>query len=865
MSYTYSLPNVESALAWIKLGTFTGIQGGSHLAIKIVGASGFNTLTATSSTIYFHFKTSNGISVDKNGFAGDAYFYCVNNDRTYFGTGGSDPYYAFKVVSDQAGTAATSYDIYFYQPLFNGYGSFYTVELGNQFTNKWVHSGEILTDPGASSSTVAAAAERFNIQSNVGINTRFAAGTLHADGKTILGKVDIENMTYTGTSFSVAAQETTPQSISFKPNGLKMYVMGSATDTIYEYNLSTAWDITTATLGTSFSVASQETGPTGFYFKPDGTAFYVLGSGTDNIYQYNMSSQWYLNTAAYASKSFSLATQDTSPTGVFFKPDGTAMYVVGSANDDIYQYSLATAWDITTATYVQFIAANDLAPQDILFSQDGVRLYTLGSSGDKISILQLETPWDISTAVVHTTYSVAAQETLPAGFYITPDESTLFLVGQTGDSVYKYSIPKAGVTVHSGADVYGDVYTSGNAIVDGKFLLGTTTPLSFAGTNAKQQIIGSDFVDSTSIIARFTSITGPNGGGPAYVFARSKSLNIGANEAVVNNDLLGTIRWQGANGTGYPIATEITSHVDATPTTGFVPSRLTFSTSDIEGNLHERVRLDSEGRMDMRSFMGESFLGTGSIANNTLTITAVTSGSLKVGDRIYSNVTGQVDYNTIITAFVTGTGGTGDYTINNSQTVASTAIRAREAGWNVLRFTDTDTTTVINQPIGTIEWYSSDNTPGPGVKAYIGVTSESTVPNTSIIFGTANSSNVGRETMRITGNGDLRFNSGYGSVATAYGCRAWVNFNGTGTVAIRGAGNVSSITDNGVGAYIVNFATAMPDTNYAGVGSNGTEQPSGVLEVSHTNKSVTQQYVFSKNGTNNSLVDQLLISVVIFR
>jgi hypothetical protein len=63
--------------------------------------------------------------------------------------------------------------------------------------------------------------------------------------------------------------------------------------------------------------------------------------------------------------------------------------------------------------------------------------------------------------------------------------------------------------------------------------------------------------------------------------------------------------------------------------------------------------------------------------------------------------------------------------------------------------------------------------------------------------------------------GDFKMNSGYGSVATAYGCRAWVNFNGTGTVAIRASGNVSSITDNGAGDYTVNFTTAMSDANYA--------------------------------------------------
>ena len=75
----------------------------------------------------------------------------------------------------------------------------------------------------------------------------------------------------------------------------------------------------------------------------------------------------------------------------------------------------------------------------------------------------------------------------------------------------------------------------------------------------------------------------------------------------------------------------------------------------------------------------------------------------------------------------------------------------------------------------------------------------------------------------VTVADNLLFNSGYGSAATAYGCRAWVNFNGTGTVAIRASGNVSSITDNNTGDYTVNFTTAMPDANY-GVSATSTIQ-----------------------------------------
>ena len=78
----------------------------------------------------------------------------------------------------------------------------------------------------------------------------------------------------------------------------------------------------------------------------------------------------------------------------------------------------------------------------------------------------------------------------------------------------------------------------------------------------------------------------------------------------------------------------------------------------------------------------------------------------------------------------------------------------------------------------------------------------------------------GTNTATITAEGLLKYNSGYGSVATAYGCRAWVKFNGTGTVAIYNSANVSSITDITTGRYTANFTTAMVDANYAAVCTN---------------------------------------------
>jgi len=91
----------------------------------------------------------------------------------------------------------------------------------------------------------------------------------------------------------------------------------------------------------------------------------------------------------------------------------------------------------------------------------------------------------------------------------------------------------------------------------------------------------------------------------------------------------------------------------------------------------------------------------------------------------------------------------------------------------------------------------------------------STSEDFDLSFKTMAAGATAAERMRVTSTGDFKFNSGYGSVATAYGCRAWVSFNGVGTVSIRASGNVSSLTDNGVGNYTINFTTAMPDANYA--------------------------------------------------
>lgn len=134
--------------------------------------------------------------------------------------------------------------------------------------------------------------------------------------------------------------------------------------------------------------------------------------------------------------------------------------------------------------------------------------------------------------------------------------------------------------------------------------------------------------------------------------------------------------------------------------------------------------------------------------------------------------------------------------------------------------------------------------------------------NAALTFSTNTTSRAA-----ITNTGLFQFNSGYGSVATAYGCRAWVNFNGTGTVAIRASGNVSSITDNGTGDYTINMTTTMPDTNYITVGSAirssfAIAQVVGPPDGGTYTTSAVRLTCHLGNGT---LADSPLFAVAIFR
>jgi sugar lactone lactonase YvrE len=140
-------------------------------------------------------------------------------------------------------------------------------------------------------------------------------------------------------TFSVSAQDIAPRGLFFKPDGTKMYVTGSTGDDVNEYDLSTAWDISTASFLQLFSIAAQETLPNEVFFKPDGKKMYVTGSTGDDVNEYTLGTAWDVSTATFI-QLFSISQQEMLVGGIFFKPDGKKMYIVGTDRDAVWAYDL---------------------------------------------------------------------------------------------------------------------------------------------------------------------------------------------------------------------------------------------------------------------------------------------------------------------------------------------------------------------------------------------------------------------------------------------------------------------------------------------------------------------------------------------
>jgi hypothetical protein len=265
---------------------------------------------------------------------------------------------------------------------------------------------------------------------------------------------DLSAAAYDSKTFSFSSNDATPRQIYIRDNGLDMYMVGSGGDSVYQYSLSTAWDISTASYATQFSVSSQETNPSGISFKTDGTKMYISGATGDDINQYSLSTAWDVSTASFDNVTAG-SGEDTAVAGIFFKYDGTKFYMMGQSGTDINEFDMTTAWDISTASFNQkssSISSYESAPWNLYFSTDGTKVFVIGTTGDEVNEFSLSTAWDISTLSHVRVFSVSSQDSTPTGIFFKDDGTKMYITGYATDAVYQYSTSSA-ITITWDADI----------------------------------------------------------------------------------------------------------------------------------------------------------------------------------------------------------------------------------------------------------------------------------------------------------------------------------------------------------------------------------------------------------------------------
>ena len=199
----------------------------------------------------------------------------------------------------------------------------------------------------------------------------------------------------------------------------------------------------------AFSVVGQETDAQGLTFNNDGTKMYVCGKVGDDVNEYALSSAFDVSTASYTTKfgvGGDLVGDANKPMGVQFNADGTKMFVLDEIQDRVNEYTLSTGFDVTsTVTYIDSfsVATQEAKPTGLAFNTDGTKMFICGWKGNDVNEYALTTGFDVSTASYVQRFAASAQDLDMRDVQFNTDGTVMFMLGRGGSnlgSVYRYTL-----------------------------------------------------------------------------------------------------------------------------------------------------------------------------------------------------------------------------------------------------------------------------------------------------------------------------------------------------------------------------------------------------------------------------------------
>ena len=323
------------------------------------------------------------------------------------------------------GLAVDEFPVQYSWDGFSGTTVYNNDSLPPQLASAPTFSGGTVSLIGSGTSTNAGSFN-FRLRASDGVKT--ATSTTAID---LTFGYSIATASYDNKSFA-PSEDTAFGGLTFKPDGLTLYLIGRGNDKVYQYTLSTAFDVSTASYANkSFSVYSQERNATAVQFDATGVYMYVTGYYADTIWQYQLSTAFDVSTASYANKSLSVASQSAAPYSIDIKPDGTKMFVADSASK-IHSYDFSTPFMLNTASHTSSTPSLNSSPtpdglKSVKTAPDGSQLFYFDSAA-KVHKFTLSTAWDLSTiSGVIETFDASSQIGSAVAMTFKPDGFKMYL------------------------------------------------------------------------------------------------------------------------------------------------------------------------------------------------------------------------------------------------------------------------------------------------------------------------------------------------------------------------------------------------------------------------------------------------------
>ena len=251
-------------------------------------------------------------------------------------------------------------------------------------------------------------------------------------------------------NLDISDDEGSATGITFKPDGTKMYITGIGADKILQYNLTTAFDITSAALEKSVLIRTVEGAPEDVKFNSDGTVIFILGTGGNGIDRWSLSTPYDIGSITAADTTFTSIGGD--PRGLAFNNNGTKMFVLNQTNTRVEEYNLSTPYNPDTKTLTNTLtnATSSNFHQGLGFNADGSKMFVVKSRGsgndntdNKIDEYALSTAFDISSssATLTGTFSPthSSAEYL-SGIAFNGSGTKMYHINWNGDEVREYSL-----------------------------------------------------------------------------------------------------------------------------------------------------------------------------------------------------------------------------------------------------------------------------------------------------------------------------------------------------------------------------------------------------------------------------------------